>query len=90
MNIPDIGVAGISIPDVGIYLPPIRRELLVPSLPPGVSMALPVVQIPGCVEAHVDSDLQTELTTSDPAQIRIYCDEYWGFLTVFTILPEYR
>lgn len=74
MNIPDIGVAGISIPDVGIYLPPIRRELLVPSLPPGVSMALPVVQIPGCVEAHVDSDLQTELTTSDPAQIRIYCD----------------
>lgn len=74
MAIPDIGVAGISIPDVGIYLPPVRRELLIPSLPPGVSMALPVVQIPGCVEAHVDSDLQTELTTSDPSQIRIYCD----------------
>ena len=74
MAIPDIGVAGISIPDVGIYLPPVRRELLIPSLPPGVSMALPVVQIPGCVEAHVDSDLQTELTTSDPSQIRVYCD----------------
>lgn len=74
MNIPDIGVAGVSIPDVGIYLPPVRRELLMPSLPPGVSMALPVIQIPGCVEAHVDSDLQTELTTSDPSQVRIYCD----------------
>ena len=74
MNIPDIGVAGVSIPDVGIYLPPVRRELLMPSLPPGVSMALPIIQIPGCVEAHVDSDLQTELTTSDPAQVRIYCD----------------
>ena len=74
MNIPDIGVAGVSIPDVGIYLPPARRELLMPSLPPGVSMALPVIQIPGCVEAHVDSDLQTELTTSDPSQVRIYCD----------------
>ena len=74
MNIPDIGVAEVSIPDVGIYLPPARRELLMPSLPPGVSMALPVIQIPGCVEAHVDSDLQTELTTSDPSQVRIYCD----------------
>ena len=74
MQIPDIGFAGVSIPDVGIYLPPAKRELLMPSLPPGVSMALPVVQVPGCVEAHVDSDLQTELTTSDPSQIRIYCD----------------
>lgn len=74
MNIPDIGVAGVSIPDVGIYLPPVRRELLMPSLPPGVSMALPVIQIPGCVEAHVDSDLQAELTTSDPSQVKIYCD----------------
>ena len=37
-------------------------------------MALPVIQIPGCVEAHVDSDLQTELTTSDPSQVGIYCD----------------
>lgn len=74
MAIPNIGIASASIPDVGIYLPPLRRELLIPSLPPGVSMALPVIQIPGCVEAHVDSDLQTELTTSDPSQIRIYCD----------------
>ncbi len=74
MAIPNIRIASASIPDVGIYLPPLRRELLIPSLPPGVSMALPVIQIPGCVEAHVDSDLQTELTTSDPSQIRIYCD----------------
>ena len=74
MNIPDIGVAGVSIPDVGIYLPPVRRELLMPSLPPGVSMALPIIQIPGCVEAHVDSNLQTELTTSDPSRVKIYCD----------------
>ena len=74
MQIPDIGVAGVSISDIEIYLPPARRELLMPRLPPGVSMALPVVHIPGCVEAHVDSDLQTELTTSDPAQVRIYCD----------------
>ena len=71
MQIPDIGVAGVSIPDVGIYLPPVRRELLMLP-PPPASMALPVVQIPGCVEAHLDSDLQTELTTN----IQLSC----GFL----------
>ena len=48
--------------------------LLAPQLPDGVSMTLPVVQIPGCVEAHVDSKLQTELTSNDPDRIAIYCD----------------
>ena len=70
MNISDIGVAGVRAFRCRDLLPPARRELLMPSLPPGVSMALPVIQIPGCVEAHVDSDLQTELTTSDPSQVR--------------------
>ena len=48
--------------------------LLAPQLPPGVSMQLPIVQLPGCVEAHVDSDLQTSLTTSDPGRVAVYCD----------------
>ena len=97
MQIPDIGVAGLSIPDIGIYMPPARRQLLMPQLPPGVSMALPVVQIPGCVAAHVDSDLQTELTTSDPSQVRIFCDagmpmfdamDYQPFLSLPVTKPE--
>ena len=97
MQIPDIGVAGLSIPDIGIYMPPARRQLLMPQLPPGVSMALPVVQIPGCVAAHVDSDLQTELTTSDPSQVRIFCDagmpmfdamDYQPFLSLPVANPE--
>ena len=74
MAIPDIGLGGASIPDISLYTPPIRMGLLAPQLPPGVSMQLPVVQIPGCVEAHVDSELQTELTTSDPGRVTIYCD----------------
>ncbi len=37
-------------------------------------MSLPVVNMPGCVEAHVDSELQTGLTTSDPDRVAIYCD----------------
>ena len=74
MSIPDVGIAGNSVPDISLYTPPIRMGLLAPQLPSGVSMQLPVVQIPGCVEAHVDSELQTGLTTSDPDRIAIYCD----------------
>lgn len=74
MSIPDIGLARSSIPDISLYTPPMRMELVAPSLPHGVSMEMPVVQIPGCVEAHVDSGLQTELTTSDPGRVAVYCD----------------
>lgn len=74
MTIPDIGLGGASIPDISLYTPPIRMGLLAPQLPAGVSMQLPVVQIPGCVEAHVDSELQTGLTTNDPGRVAIYCD----------------
>ena len=74
MSIPDIGITGASIPDISLYTPPVRFDLVVPRMPVGVSMELPVIQIPGCVEAHVDSDLQTELTTSDPGRVAVYCD----------------
>ena len=74
MSIPDIRLAQTSIPDISIYTPPLRMGLLAPQLPPGVSMHLPIVQLPGCVEAHVDSELQSGLTTSDPDRVAIYCD----------------
>ncbi len=74
MSIPDIGLGGASVPDVSLYTPPVRMGLIAPQLPSGVSMQLPVVQIPGCVEAHVDSELQTELTTNDPGRVAVYCD----------------
>ena len=74
MSIPDIGLARTSVPDISIYTPPVRMGLLAPQLPPGVSMQLPIVQLPGCVEAHVDSELQPGLTTNDPDRVAIYCD----------------
>ena len=74
MSIPDIGLARTSVPDISIYTPPVRMGLLAPQLPPGVSMQLPIVQLPGCVEAHVDSELQPGLTANDPDRVAIYCD----------------
>ena len=74
MSIPDIGLGADSIPSIGIWVQPPSQALLVPRLPHGVSMELPLINMPGCVEAHVDSDLQTGLTTSDPDRVAIYCD----------------
>ena len=74
MPIKDVGVPDGSIPDIGIWVKPVRPGLLTPRLPHGVSMELPVVQYPGCVEAHVDSSLQSGLSSNDPSQVRIYCD----------------
>lgn len=89
MSIPDIGLAGSSVPDISLYTPPIRMGLFAPQLPHGVSMALPVVQIPGCVEAHVDSELQTELTSNDPDRIAIYCDSGMPSFNAMSLEPNY-
>ncbi|MBG79149.1 MAG: hypothetical protein CMJ39_00385 [Phycisphaerae bacterium] len=74
MSIPEIVLGNASIDDVGIWVTPIRQDLLIPQLPHGVTMALPRIDMPGCVEAHVDSELQTGLTTNDPDRVAIYCD----------------
>ncbi|HCA35937.1 MAG TPA: hypothetical protein DEP13_04765 [Gammaproteobacteria bacterium] len=74
MSIPDIEFAKSSISDISLYTPPVQVRLFIPQLPHGVSMALPIVQVPGCVEAHVDSALQTGLTVNDPDRVAIYCD----------------
>ena len=74
MPIPDIGIAQSSILDIGVHVEPVGVDLLIPQLPHGVSMSLPIVNMPGCVEAHVDSNLQTGLTTNDPDRVAVYCD----------------
>jgi len=88
MSIPDIGITGSSIPDISLYTPPARFDLVVPQMPVGVSMELPVIQIPGCVEAHVDSGLQTELTTSDPGRVAVYCDSGMPSYDPMSVFPN--
>ena len=86
MSIPDVGIAQSSIPDIGTRVEPLSLDLLIPRLPHGVSMDLPVVNMPGCVEAHVDSSLQTGLTTNDPDRVAIYCDAGMpSFSAMYTI-----
>ncbi len=75
MSIPDIGISANTIEDINIRNIPISFFTeSVPSLPDGVSMQLPIIQMPGCVEAHVDSALSPALTENDPSRVAIFCD----------------
>ena len=83
MEIPEIKTTDIMISDIGIRelnIPPVRTIFdgtapLVPAAPPVVlEVGLPVVDIPGCVEAHEKSDKNDNLLEDDPKGIKTFCD----------------
>ena len=83
MEIPEIRTTDIMISDIGIRelnIPPVRTIFdgtapLVPAAPPVVlEVGLPVVDIPGCVEAHEKSDKNENLLEDDPKGTKTFCD----------------
>ena len=83
MEIPEIGTTDIMISDIGIRelnIPPVRDIFdgtapVVPAAPPVVlEVGLPVVDIPGCVEAHEKSDKNENLLEDDPKGTKTFCD----------------
>ena len=83
MEIPEIKTDDIMISDVGIHelnIPPVRTifdgtDPIVPAAPPVVlEVGLPVVDVPGCVEAHEKSDTNENLLDDDPKGTKTFCD----------------
>jgi hypothetical protein len=83
MKISKIRTTDIMISDIGIReldIPPVRiifdgTAPLVPAAPPVVlEVGLPVVDIPGCVEAHEKSDKNENLLEDDPKGTKTFCD----------------
>jgi hypothetical protein len=83
MEIPEIRTTDIMTSDIGIRelnIPPVRDIFdgtapLVPAAPPVVlEVGLPVVDIPGCVEAHEKSDKNENLLEDDPKGTKTFCD----------------
>ena len=83
MEIPEIKTTDIMISDIGIRelnIPPVRTIFdgtapSVPAAPPVVlEVGLPVVDIPGCVEAHEKSDTNENLLDDDPKGTKTFCD----------------
>ena len=79
MPIPDIRLNQLRIRDVNI--PEVPRwmssdpPVAVPVMPPvTMEIGTPIVNIPGCVEAHKDSDRNTNLKNEDDKGTMTLCD----------------
>ena len=80
MDIPEINIKGgdigiIRIPDVPDYL--LEPPTAVPIYPPiTTQVGVPIVDIPGCVEAHEQDEKGStkNLQADDPKGVKVYCD----------------
>ena len=76
-EIPDIDIRNVEIRDVSIpnwmTTPP---QAIPPVVPVTQQLGVPVIDIPGCVEAHLDNDdgKNKSLTSDDPDGARVFCD----------------
>ena len=75
-EIRDIDIRSVEVRDINVpnwmTAPP-----RIPSAPPvTVQVGVPVIDIPGCVEAHIDNKKGTndKLTEDDPDGARVFCD----------------
>ena len=83
MEIREIKTTGISISDVEIkeipmWNNPIRSNPAIPQAPPvTVNIGVPIVDMPGCVEAHEQNSNKQRsgiLSEDDPKGVKTYCD----------------
>ena len=76
INIPDIGVRSIrivQIPDVHSWTQ--VAPLNIPPAPPvTLEIGLPIINIPGCVEAHEQNNKSFTIFQDDSNGIKVFCD----------------
>ena len=90
MDVPDIGVRNIVIPNQGIprarvweIAPPVVNYIEVPV---SVEIGSPIVNMPGCVESHRDGGPQ--LAEDDPKGTQILCTNEYPSYNAMDYTPE--
>ena len=75
MPIPEINVDQVGIPDIPKWLTSSPPQAI-PIYPPVTQqIGVPIIDIPGCVEAHEQDDGKNKnLTGDDPKGVKAYCD----------------
>ena len=76
MPIPDVNIRNVEVRDVRIPSW-MTNQPRIPGAPPvTVEVGVPVIDIPGCVEAHIENKKGTndELIGDDPKGARVFCD----------------
>jgi len=74
INIPEIRVRSLDIPEIPKWLT--DASLSLPSAPPVVlEIGLPIVDIPGCVEAHeTNNPKNNQIKSDDERGVKTFCD----------------
>jgi|TARA_E500000178_G_C16922809_1_gene708032 hypothetical protein len=74
INIPEIRVRSLDIPEIPKWLT--DASLSLPSAPPVVlEIGLPIVDIPGCVEAHeTNNPKNNQIKSDDGRGVKTFCD----------------
>jgi len=91
MDIPNIGIRNIEIGDVSVpnwmLAPP---GGISPYAPVTTQVGVPIIDIPGCVESHLDNKQGTndELVGDDPKGSRIFCDGNMPSFSPLEFTPE--
>ena len=90
MEVPEIEVTGISIP----YVPhtwvnsPRVSIPTVPSITETIYIGVPIINIPGCVEAHQDGKKNRVLKDDDPKGAQTFCDGSMPSFNPIEYTPE--
>ena len=90
MEVPEIEVTGISIP----YVPhtwvnsPRVAIPTVPSITETIYIGVPIINIPGCVEAHQDGKKNRVLKDDDPKGAQTFCDGSMPSFNPIEYTPE--
>ena len=85
------------IPDIeirSIYIPSAPNSLLQPSVytpgapPVTIQIGTPIIQMPGCVEAHDDNKQSKTLVNNDPEGSKVFCDGQVPSFRAMDYVPE--
>jgi hypothetical protein len=71
----DIAIQGIAIPDIEVITNRTGEAIAIPrAAPVVVNIGSPIVNIPGCVEAHESNNKSNKVGIDDPKGMVTYCD----------------
>ena len=76
MDIPEIKVRDLGVGPIDIWVAPEPRAPVVPPIyPVTTQIGVPVVDMPGCVEAHeANEDDNFKINEDDPKGVKVFCD----------------
>jgi len=90
MDIPNIGIRNIDVDDVSVPNWMLTPPTISPYAPVTTQVGVPIIDIPGCVESHLDNDKGTNdnLVGDDPKGARVFCDGNMPSFSPLDFTPE--